>query len=54
MKIVFYQDGKVVYEKEMRPESEWEIDPVFFEGVGDDSELRKKIRKYLDKFEDDK
>jgi len=47
MRALLYVNGKVAYEKELRPESEWEIDPVFLEGVGDDSKLRASIEKYF-------
>ena len=47
MKSRLYIGDKLVYEKEMRPESEWKIDPVFLEGVGDDSELVARIKDAL-------
>lgn len=46
MCLKFYHKGGI-YCKEQRPQSEWVIDPVFLEGVGDDSELVNKINEIL-------
>lgn len=43
-----YVGGKLVMEKEVRPQSEWEIDPIFLKGVGDDSKLVQLIKDYFE------
>lgn len=46
MKTKLYIGGELVLEKEARSQAEWEIDPVFLEGVGDDSKLVGLIEDY--------
>jgi hypothetical protein len=46
-KTKLYLGGQLVLEKQQRPQSEWVIDPVFLEGVGDDSKLVGLIEDYF-------
>jgi hypothetical protein len=47
MKSKLYVGGVLVLEKETRPQSEWEIDPSFLEGIGDDFRLVGLIEDYF-------
>lgn len=44
---VYLSDGTVI-EKEMKPQDQWQIDPVFMQGVGDDSKLVRMIEEYIE------
>lgn len=39
--------GKLVLEKQPKPESEWTIDPIFLKGIGDDHKLLELIKEAL-------
>lgn len=48
---VYLSDGRVI-EKEMKPQDQWQIDPVFMQGIGDDSKLVRMIEEYIESLKD--
>lgn len=51
-KIRLYLSDGTVIEKEIKSQSGWTIDPVFMQGIGDDSKLVRMIEEYIENLKD--